>query len=127
MQNKQVSRLLTSAATRIGRLCEHPRRLLPAQRMRVLIVPDKFKGTLTAAQAARAIAAGWRKVRPGDQVETLPASDGGDGFGAVMSRLLGAKSVLCQTIDAAHRRHKALWWWDAGTRTAIIETANLIG
>jgi len=54
--------------------------------MKVLIAPDKFKGTLTARQAAQAMARGWRQVRPGDDVELLPMSDGGDGFGEVMGR-----------------------------------------
>ena len=59
--------------------------------MRILIVPDKFKGTLTAHQAARAIARGWRSARPKDSLDLLPMSDGGDGFGEVLSTLLGAK------------------------------------
>ena len=48
--------------------------------LRVLIVPDKFKGSLTARQAARAMACGWRKARPKDALDLLPMSDGGDGF-----------------------------------------------
>jgi glycerate 2-kinase len=95
--------------------------------MRVLIVPDKFKSTLTAAQAARAIAVGWRRERPHDHIDILPTSDGGDGFGVVMSDLLGARAVTCKTVNAAHQRHKARWWWDARRKTAIIETANIIG
>jgi len=47
--------------------------------VRVLVAPDTFKGTLTAAQAGEAIAAGWRRVRPGDDVSVLPLADGGDG------------------------------------------------
>jgi glycerate 2-kinase len=47
--------------------------------MRVLIAPDKFKGTLTAAEAAGAIGAGWRSGRPGDGVVEVPLADGGDG------------------------------------------------
>ena len=55
----------------------------------ILIVPDKFKGTLTAAEAAEAIASGWAAAWPGDQLEQLPMSDGGDGFGEVMAASLG--------------------------------------
>jgi glycerate kinase len=47
--------------------------------MRVLVAPDKFRGTLTAAQAARAVAAGWRGVRPDDEVVEVPMADGGEG------------------------------------------------
>lgn len=95
--------------------------------MRVLIAPDKFKGTLTARQAADAIARGWRKARPNDQLTLLPISDGGDGFGAVMGEALNAKPQFIKTVDAAHRPIKATWWWQAKTRTAIIESANVIG
>ncbi|MGZ5353034.1 MAG: glycerate kinase, partial [Actinomycetota bacterium] len=47
--------------------------------MRVLVAPDKFRGTLTAAQAAAAIAAGWRRERPGDDIVEVPMADGGEG------------------------------------------------
>ena len=47
--------------------------------MRVLVAPDKFKGTLTAPEAAQAIATGWRHGAPKDEVETVPLADGGDG------------------------------------------------
>ncbi|HLH56294.1 MAG TPA: glycerate kinase, partial [Verrucomicrobiae bacterium] len=39
---------------------------------RVLIAPDKFKGTLTAHEAAQAIAAGWHERRPQDILDVLP-------------------------------------------------------
>jgi glycerate kinase len=47
--------------------------------MRVLIAPDKFRGTLTASQAASAIAAGWARARPQDALELVPLADGGEG------------------------------------------------
>lgn len=95
--------------------------------MKILIIPDKFKGTLTASAAAKAIAHGWRRARPRDSVELLPMSDGGDGFGEVMGGVLGAKSRKIKTVDAAHRNCRANWWWESKTKTAIIETANVIG
>jgi glycerate kinase len=49
------------------------------RRMRVLVAPDKFRGTLTAAQAARAVEAGWRRRRPDDDLELVPMADGGEG------------------------------------------------
>jgi glycerate 2-kinase len=47
--------------------------------MRVLVAPDKFRGTLTAAEAARAVETGWRRTRPGDDIDVLPMADGGEG------------------------------------------------
>ncbi|EEF59137.1 glycerate kinase [Pedosphaera parvula] len=95
--------------------------------LKVLIVPDKFKGTLTAHRAAEAIARGWRKARPQDMLELLPMSDGGDGFGAVMGEALSAKLQTIKTVDAADRPCTAKWWWDAKTKTAIIEAARING
>jgi glycerate 2-kinase len=95
--------------------------------MTVLITPDKFKGTLSAGQATLAIARGWRKLRPNDALELLPMSDGGDGFGEVMGNQLRAKPLTASTVDAAHRRCKATWWWEPKSQIAIIETARVIG
>src|SRR5688572_5932415 len=95
--------------------------------LRVLIVPDKFKGTLTAQEAAEAIAQGWRLTRPNDATELLPMSDGGDGFGLVLSQLLGAETRTTKTVDAAHRSIAADWWWEPTTATAIVEAAQVNG
>ncbi|MFC6345574.1 glycerate kinase, partial [Nocardioides hankookensis] len=48
--------------------------------MRVLVAPDKFAGTLTAVEAAEAIATGWRRRAPGDELDLAPMADGGPGF-----------------------------------------------
>jgi glycerate kinase len=47
--------------------------------MRVLVTPDKFRGTLTARAAGDAIARGWLRARPDDEVEVVPLADGGEG------------------------------------------------
>src|SRR5688500_15820501 len=47
--------------------------------MRVLIAPDKFKGSLTAAQAADAIARGVRETLPNSELDLCPVADGGEG------------------------------------------------
>jgi glycerate kinase len=93
----------------------------------VLIIPDKFKGTLSAPQAAQAMARGWRKSRPQDTLELLPMTDGGDGFGEIISGLLRAKVRAAATVDAAHRPCRAKWWWEPRTKTAVIESAGVIG
>jgi glycerate kinase len=95
--------------------------------MRVLIVPDKFKGTLSASAAAGAIANGWWQARPQDEVECLPMSDGGDGFGEVIASLTGAEERTVPTVDAANRPREATWWFHAETGLAIIESAQIIG
>jgi glycerate kinase len=62
--------------------------------MRVLVCPDKFRGTLTARQAAEAIERGWRRERPNDEVDLAPLADGGE----------GTLDVLAPADDPATRR-----------------------
>lgn len=57
--------------------------------MRVLIAPDDFKGTLSAVEAAEAIAAGWRSRAPDDTLTLIPMSDGGPGFVRAVATVLG--------------------------------------
>src|SRR5882724_4740191 len=95
--------------------------------LKVLIIPDKFKGTLTAWQAAEAMARGWRKSRPQDKLDLLPMTDGGDGFGEITGGLLRAKVRTVATVDAAHRPCRAQWWWEPQSKTAVIESAGVIG
>ncbi|MBI4661443.1 MAG: glycerate kinase [Verrucomicrobia bacterium] len=94
---------------------------------KILVVPDKFKGTLTAQAAAQSIAQGWREVRPGEQLDLLPMSDGGDGFGDVLSGLVHAEARKVETVDAHGQPREATWWWEPSSKTAIIESAQVIG
>lgn len=96
-------------------------------RLKVLIAPDKFKGTLSARAAAEAIGRGWTRARPNDSLDLLPITDGGDGFAETMGMLLGGKAVVTHTIDAAHRPCQSKWWWRPKTKMAIIESAAAIG
>jgi glycerate kinase len=95
--------------------------------LHILVVPDKLKGTLTAQAAAQAIACGWTRARPEDSLDLLPMSDGGDGFGEIVSALVGAKPQTIATVNAAHEKITATWWWNAKTKTAVIESAKIIG
>ena len=80
-----------------------------------------------ADEAAAAIARGWRTARPEDRLDLLPMSDGGDGFGEVMSTLLQASPQKAKTVDASRRACEATWWWDSKNKTAIVESAKIIG
>lgn len=60
--------------------------------MRVLVATDKFKGTLSAEQAGRAIAAGWRRSFPEADLRVVPMADGGEGtLDALVSGLGGER------------------------------------
>ncbi len=69
--------------------------------MRLLIAPDKFAGTLTALEAAEAIAVGWRRQAPGDVLDLAPMADGGPGFVDVLHAALGGE-LLAVTVGAPH-------------------------
>jgi glycerate 2-kinase len=59
--------------------------------VRVLIAPDCFTGTLTAGEAAHAVAEGWARTAPSDVLELCPLSDGGPGFVDVLHEALGGR------------------------------------
>jgi glycerate kinase len=65
--------------------------------MRVLVAPDKFAGTLTAVEAAEAIADGWRRTAPADDVVMVPMADGGPGFVDVVHAARGGE-LLAVTV-----------------------------
>ncbi|NED98296.1 glycerate kinase [Phytoactinopolyspora alkaliphila] len=66
--------------------------------MRILVAPDKFAGTLTAVEAADAVAAGWRRTTPDDEVVAVPMADGGPGFVDVLQASLGG-DLLAVTVE----------------------------
>jgi glycerate kinase len=71
--------------------------------MRVLVAPDSFGSTLTAVEAAAAIADGWRTAAPYDELTRLPMSDGGPGFVAVLAAALGGETVHLEVADPLGR------------------------
>ncbi|HEY3530335.1 MAG TPA: glycerate kinase [Nocardioides sp.] len=72
--------------------------------MRVLIAPDKFAGTLTAVEAARAIADGWSRRAPGDLLDLAPMADGGPGFVDVLHEALGGELAVVTVTGPHHER-----------------------
>ncbi len=97
--------------------------------MRVLIAPDCFTGTLTATQAAEAMAAGWAASAPEDELTIVPLSDGGPGFLAVLERSLTAEVIAVTVSDPLGREVPAavLLTTRGGVRTAYVESAQAAG
>jgi glycerate kinase len=97
--------------------------------VRVLIAPDCFTGTLTAGQAAEAMAGGWRRRAPKDDLTLLPLSDGGPGFVDVLSRALRGETLCVTVADPLGRPAPAsILMVDTGdSRTAYIESAQACG
>jgi glycerate kinase len=94
--------------------------------VRVLLAPDSFGGTLSAAEAARALADGWQAAAPGDDLDLLPLSDGGPGLvGVLASALPGSRLVEVQVEDPLARTVPARLLVD-GT-VAYVESAAAAG
>ena len=93
--------------------------------MRVLIAPDKFAGTLTALEAADAIAAGWRRQRPDDELDLAPMADGGPGFVDVLHAALGGE-LLAATV-AGPFGHPVPGSILLAGETAYVESAQACG
>ncbi|MEE8602418.1 glycerate kinase [Euzebya tangerina] len=78
--------------------------------MRVIICPDKFAGTLTAAEAAAAIGTGWRAVRPDDELAAVPLADGGEGtIQATLAARPDAERHQVEVADARGIATTAAW------------------
>lgn len=93
--------------------------------MRVLVAPDKFAGTLTAVEAAEAIAAGWLRQAPGDELDLAPMADGGPGFVDVLHAALGGE-LLAVTVRGPHGDATPATFLLDGT-TAYVEAAQACG
>jgi len=59
--------------------------------VKIVVAPDKFKGSLSAHEAAAAIGVGLRQVFPGAEIVEVPIADGGEGTMGLVSGLLGAE------------------------------------
>ncbi len=97
---------------------------LPA--MRVLVAPDCYGDSLSAVEAAAAIATGWTRSRPGDSFIVAPQSDGGPGFVEVLANRIGGLRGL-RVSGPLHDEVTAQWVFDERTRTAYLECAQACG
>jgi glycerate kinase len=93
--------------------------------VRVLIAPDKFAGTLSAVAAAAAIADGWRRTAPDDELVLVPLADGGPGFVDVVHASLGGELVAVTVTGPVGSPVDASFVLVDGT--AHLETAQACG
>jgi glycerate 2-kinase len=98
-------------------------------RMKILVAPDSFGGALDSVAVAAAIAAGWSKVRPDDEVARRPMADGGEGTLAAIAEALGpaAERRALATTDPLGRPIDAEWLLVDEGRGAFIELAAASG
>jgi glycerate kinase len=95
--------------------------------MKIIVAPDSFKGSLTAVEAAEAMAAGIRDFDATITTVLLPAADGGEG---TMHSLVGAtqgKEVACVVQDPLGRTVEANYGVLGDGETCVVEIAEASG
>ncbi len=93
--------------------------------MKILIAPDKFKGSLSAQEVCTALSKGLKKANPNIEITTRPMADGGDGSLQVLAHYLDLKTIPLEVEDPLFRPIAASYSM-AGT-TAYIEMAAASG
>jgi glycerate 2-kinase len=93
--------------------------------VKVVVAPDGFGGTLTAHEAAAAIAAGWRAERPDDELVLAPMSDGGEGLLDVVATPQDTWVTTEVAGPQGHPVEAALLLRQDGT--AVVESARACG
>ena len=95
--------------------------------MNILICPDKFKGSLSAHEAAEALAKGILNKRKKSSIQCIPLADGGEGTLEVIQQMHGGQWVSVQVNDPLFRPIEASYLWLADQKTAYIEMARASG
>ena len=93
----------------------------------ILIAPDSFKGSATSAQAATALADGWKILRPQDEIVIAPFADGGEGTLDCIESVTPESVRVPITVQGATGTEHDSSWLLVGTDTAVIEMATLCG
>ncbi|TFD12740.1 glycerate kinase [Cryobacterium sp. TMT1-2-2] len=98
----------------------------------IVIAPDSFKGSLSAAEAAAAMAEGARDAglalgRPDPQLILCPMADGGEGTLDAIAAVWGVLPRTMLTVDALGRSRWARYATSSDGRTGLIEAAESNG
>jgi glycerate kinase len=95
--------------------------------MRILISPDKFKGSLSAGEVADSIAAGLGDVLPDAILDVVPVADGGEGTAEVISQSKGGEWNSCDAHDALGRAISGRYLRFRDDAMAIMEMSETAG
>jgi glycerate kinase len=95
--------------------------------MRILIAPQSLKGSLTAAEAGRAIAVGVRAVYTEVEIRIVPVADGGEGTVQALVDATGGRVLERQVTGPLGKPVQAFFGLMGDRRTAVIEMAASSG
>ena len=96
---------------------------------RLLVIADKFKGTLSAAEVTQAVCAALREVDATARIDQLALADGGEGTLEAVADLLGGvrRCVVCTGPLGRPRRAGVLLVREGGQRIGVIEASQACG
>jgi glycerate 2-kinase len=95
--------------------------------MKILLAPDKFRGSLDAPQVCQAMTEGIAMVSPAIEVVSLPMADGGEGTLDLLLWYSGGKKIKAKVNDPLGRIIEAEYGISADGKTAFIEMATASG
>lgn len=95
--------------------------------MRILIAPDKFKGSLSAPEVAENIARGLAHVLPQAKIDILPLADGGEGTAEVICTAIGGSWVHGPAHDPLGHEIAAHYAWIDRRQLAVMEMSEAAG
>ena len=93
--------------------------------MKIILAPDKFRGSLTAAEVCAAMREGIRQVIPGAEIISIPMADGGEGTAEILTLNAGGQMQTVEVLDPLGRAIKAVF--GLANQTAYVETAAASG
>jgi glycerate 2-kinase len=95
--------------------------------VKILVAPDKFKGTLDARDVAQNIARGLLDVLPDAQIEIVPMADGGEGTAEAICAARDCSWVECKAHDPLCREIDARYGWIERQKLAVMEMSEAAG
>ncbi len=93
--------------------------------MKILIAPDKFKGSLTAEEVCNAIEKGIKRILPDSKVKKIPLADGGEGSLSILEQILNFKKIFITVNNPLFKPIKT--YYGLLEKTAYIEMASASG
>ncbi len=95
--------------------------------MNILVAPDKFRGSLEAAEVCNAVESGIKKAYPNAKVTSIPLADGGEGTSKILTEQANGSDVSITVMDPLNRPIKAIYGISEDHQVAFIEMAAASG
>ena len=93
--------------------------------MKIIVIPDSFKGTMTSIEVCEIISRTIREKAPAARVQVIPMADGGEGTCAAFAYALGGEMISCRVHGPFMEPREASYWKQDGT--AVVELASAAG